>query len=154
MMKQYSVLFFVAGGMALSSTLAAYAMMDAPSAHDLRANTSISSGRIQKEDGTISSPSEKLKPRCNENISNSGAIHCEEVKNSARLEKLQERKKLQREKKQQEKDLLEMRDVIIEKLLAGESLSDAEKAEAKIMLAERKERKTEIKNRIEEAKAS
>ena len=153
-MKQYSVLFFVAGGMALSSTLAAYAMMDAPSAHDLRANTSINSARIHAEDDAMSYPPEKLKPRCNENISNSGTVRCAEIKNSTGSEKMQERRKLQREKKQQEKNLLEIRDVIINKLLAGESLSDAEKAEAKIMLAERKERKTEIKNRIEEAKAS
>lgn len=37
MMKQYSVLFLVAGGMTLSSTLAAYAMMDAPSNREISA---------------------------------------------------------------------------------------------------------------------
>lgn len=52
------------------------------------------------------------------------------------------------------KALWQMRDTIIDKLLAGESLSDAEKAEAKVMLAERKERKSEVKERVEEIKSS
>lgn len=100
------------------------------------------------------------KPRliCNENTSNTGELNCGKWKNGTgseyRVEQLQERKKLQQQKNEQMKVKWEMRDAIIDKLLAGESLSDTEKTEAKMMLAERKERKTEVKNRVEEVKAS
>ena len=52
------------------------------------------------------------------------------------------------------KALWQMRDTIIDKLLAGESLSDADKAEVKVMLAERKERKSEVKELVEQIKSS
>ena len=157
MMKQYSVLLLVAGGMTLSSTFAAYAMMDAPSSREMRTDKAMSTERIHTTSGTETS-SGRLKPRCNETTSNTGAVRCTEVKNGTgsanKMERLQERKKLQQEKEGQMKIKWEMRDAIIDKLLAGESLSDAEKTEAKVMLTERKERHAEVKNRVEEVKAS
>lgn len=156
-MKQYSVLLLVAGGMTLSSTFAAYAMMDVPSSREMRTDKVMNMERAHTTSETETS-SEKLRPRCNEANSNTGAVRCAEVKNGTgsenKMERLQERKKLQQEKAKQMKIKWEMRDAIIDKLLAGESLSDTEKAEAKVMLAERKERYTEVKNRVEEVKAS
>ncbi len=156
-MKQYSVLFLVAAGMTLSSTLAAYAMMDAPSSREMRTDKIMNMEKLHSTSGSETF-SGNIKPRCNKNASDTGSVRCTELKNGTlwenRQEKLQERKKLQQEKEQKMKALWQMRDTIIDKLLAGESLSDAEKAEAKVMLAERKERKSEVKERIEEIKSS
>lgn len=149
-MKQYSVLLLVAGGMTLSSTFAAYAMMDAPSSREILVDKPINAERIQTTNSVT--PSEKLKLRCSENASHTGSARC--IEREKKQEKIQERRKLQQEKEQKKKDLWQMRDAIIDKLLGGESLSDAEKAEAKVMLAERKERKSEVKSRVEAVKAS
>lgn len=45
-----------------------------------------------------------------------------------------------------------LRDTIIDKLLAGEVLTDTEKAEAKKMLEERKARREAVKSNIKEAR--
>ena len=79
-MKQYSVLLLVAGGMTLSSTLAAYAMMDEPSSREMRTDKAMGIERIHTTSGTETS-SGRCKPRCNEATSNTGAVRCTEVKN-------------------------------------------------------------------------
>lgn len=86
--------------------------------------------------------------------SHSGMIKKEEAKEKVEAkhrensEKKEELKKRAMEKKAQ----MALRDTIIDKLLAGEMLTEAEKIEAKKMLEERKTRRDAIKANMKEAR--